>query len=117
VWAPEIAAGLLIGWVAYKHVSSRLAFGSFAVPAVILVWNAVSWQGTMSQYDSTWDTFFGSGCGGSEGQNQLFIAAPSYAATAYSAGTIIVHCCEQKGQASRRSGSGSNRFRRTYRPP
>jgi hypothetical protein len=66
VWAPEIAAGLLIGWVAYKRFPSRFAFLSFAVPAMILVWSAVSWQRTMSQYDSTWDTFFGTGCGGSE---------------------------------------------------
>jgi hypothetical protein len=32
VWAPEVAAGLLIGWVAYEHFPSRLAFLSFAVP-------------------------------------------------------------------------------------
>jgi hypothetical protein len=96
VWAPEVAAGLLIGWVAYKHFPSRLAFLSFAVPAVILVWSAASWQRTMSQYDSTWDTFFGTGCGGSECLYQLFITAPFYGAVAYSAGAVIAHCREHK---------------------
>jgi len=92
VWAPEIAAGLLIGWVAYKRFPSRFAFLSFAVPAMILVWSAVSWQRTMSQYDSTWDTFFGTGCGGSECLYQLLITAPFYGAVAYSAGAVIAHC-------------------------
>ena len=96
VWAPEIATGLLVGWVAYKHFPSKLAFGSFVVPAVVLVWNAVSWQRTMSQWDSTWDTFFGMGCGGSECLYQLFITSPFYAAVAYSAGAVIAHCREHK---------------------
>jgi len=97
VWAPEIVAGLLIGWVAYKHFPSRLAFLSFAVPALILVWSAASWQRTMSQYDSTWDTFFGTGCGGSECLYQFFITAPFYGAVAYSAGALIAHCRGYKG--------------------
>jgi hypothetical protein len=99
VWGPEIAAGLLIGWAAYKRIPSRLAFGSFVVPAVVLAWNAVSWQRTMSQYDSTWDTLFGTGCGGSECLYQLFITAPCYAAIAYSAGAVIARCREHKGTA------------------
>jgi hypothetical protein len=99
VWAPEIAAGLLFGWLAYKRVPSRLAFASCAVPAVILLWNVTSWQRTMSQYDSTWGTFFGTECGGSECLYQLFLTAPFYTAVAYSAGAVIAHVRGQRRKA------------------
>lgn len=91
VWAPEILAGFLFGWLAYRRIPSRLAFGAFAVPAVILFWNVVSWQRAMSQYDSTWSTFFGTGCGGSECLYQLIVTAPFYTAVAYSAGSVVAH--------------------------
>jgi hypothetical protein len=50
----------------------------------------------MSQYDSTWDTFFGTKCGGSECFYQLLITAPFYGAVAYSAGAAIAHCRGRK---------------------
>jgi hypothetical protein len=90
-WAPEILASLVVGWVAYKQLPSKLAFGSFAVPAVILFWNVFSWQRTFSQYNSTWSTFFGTDCGGSECLYQLSLTAPFYTAVAYSAGAVIAH--------------------------
>jgi hypothetical protein len=95
VWAPEIAAGLLFGWVAYKRLPSRLAFFSFAIPAAILAWSAASWR----SIDSTWDTFFGAGCGGSECLYQLFITAPFYGAVAYSVGAVIAHCRRHKRES------------------
>ena len=91
VWAPEIIAGLLIGYLAYKRVPSRFAFVSWIVPGVILFWNVISWQRTMSQYDSTWSTFFGTGCGGSECMYELFLTAPFYTAIGYAAGAAIAH--------------------------
>ena len=98
LWAPEIVAGLLFGWLAYKRAPSRLAFGSWAVPGAILLWNVASWQRTMSQYDSTWSTFFGTGCGGSECLYQLVLTAPFYTSVAYSAGAVIANVRGHRGK-------------------
>ena len=91
VWAPEIIAGFLIGWLAYKRVPSVFAFVSWIVPGVILFWNVMSWQRTMSQYDPTWSTFFGTDCGGSECMYELFLAAPFYTAIGYAVGAASAH--------------------------
>jgi hypothetical protein len=40
----------------------------------------------MAVYDSTWDTYFGKGCGGSECLYELFLTAPFYTSVAYSIG-------------------------------
>jgi hypothetical protein len=42
----------------------------------------------MSAYDSSWDTYFGSRCGGSECLYQFFLTIPLYAALAYSIGAL-----------------------------
>ena len=91
VFAPDIISGFVIGWLAYKRVPSRFAFVSWIVPGVILLWNAISWQRTMAQYDSTWSTFFGTGCGGSECMYELFFTGPFYTAIAYAAGAVVAH--------------------------
>ena len=89
LWAPEIVSGLLFGWFAYKYVPSKMAFCSFALPGVLLLWNVAYWQQRMSQYDGTWDTFFGAGCGGSECAYEFFLTAPFYTAVAYTVGAAI----------------------------
>jgi hypothetical protein len=91
VFAPDIVTGFVIGWLAYKRVPSRFAFASWIVPGVILFWNVIEWQRTMSQYDSTWSTFFGTGCGGSECLYEVFLTAPFYTAIAYAGGALLGH--------------------------
>ena len=91
LWVPEIAAGLLIGWLAYKRLPSIFAFISWILPGGILLLNLISWQQTMSQYDSTWSTFFGTDCGGSECLYELFVTVPFYTAVGYSIGAVIAH--------------------------
>lgn len=87
-WLPEIVAGLLLGWVAYKTVPSKAAFTVWLIPGGLLLWSALSWQRSMAMFDSTWDTYFGSQCGGSECLYQLFLTAPFYSSVFYSIGAF-----------------------------
>jgi hypothetical protein len=88
-WVPEIIMGLGLGAFLYVRKRSRTAFVAWLLPGVFLLWSASSWQGTMSQYDSTWDTYFGKDCGGSECLYQLFLTVPFYIGAAYSIGACI----------------------------
>jgi hypothetical protein len=83
-----IIAGFWIGRLCNRWLPSRTALFSWIPPAVFLTWNAWVWQKSMSIYDSTWDTYFGSNCGGSECLYQLFLTVPFYTALAYSAGAL-----------------------------
>jgi hypothetical protein len=88
-WVPEIVAGILFGRLCYLRAPSRIAFVAWIVPGVLLAWNVWSDQQTMSAYDSTWDTYFGRNCGGSECIYQLVLTVPFYAGVAYSLGACI----------------------------
>jgi hypothetical protein len=87
-WVPEIVAGLLLGWLAYETVPSKIAFIAWAAPGSFLLWSAWSWQRRMAVYDSTWDTYFGRHCGGSECLYQLFLTVPFYSSIFYSIGAF-----------------------------
>lgn len=80
---PEIIAGILVGWFFYRRLPSRLAFAAWLPPAVFLSWSALSWHRTIPVYDSTWDTYFGRNCGGSECLYELFLTMPLYASLGY----------------------------------
>lgn len=88
-WAPVIIVGLLLGACCYKYVPSKLSFFAWLLPGIFLLWSAWSWQKTMSMYDSTWDTYFGKDCGGSECVYQLFVTVPFYSGLAYSLGAFV----------------------------
>jgi hypothetical protein len=88
-WVPEIIAGILVGRLFYSRAPSRVAFVAWLVPCILLAWNVWSDQQTMSAYDSTWDTFFGRNCGGSECLYQLVLTVPFYAGVAYSLGACV----------------------------
>jgi len=83
-----IIAGFWIGRLCYKWLPSRTVLFAWVPPAVFLSWSAWGWQKTMSIYDSTWDTYFGSKCGGSECLYRLFLTVPLYTALAYSVGAL-----------------------------
>jgi hypothetical protein len=87
-WVPEIVAGLVLGWLVYETVPSKFAFAAWAAPGCLLLWSAWSWQRRMALYDSTWDTYFGKDCGGSECLYQLFLTAPFYSSIFYSIGAF-----------------------------
>jgi hypothetical protein len=88
-WLPEILAGLCLGFFCYRRVRSKIAFAVWIFPATFLAWSAIYWHRTMSVYDSTWDTYFGSQCGGSECLYELFLTAPFYSSLAYSVGATF----------------------------
>ena len=89
VWIPEIAAGLWLGYFVYRRVPSRLAFFTWLTPAFFLFFSALSWQRGMAQYDSTFDTYFGTGCGGSECLYELFLTMPFYTSVGYTLGALL----------------------------
>jgi hypothetical protein len=76
IWFPEIAAGVLSGMFLYRRVPSGFAFIAWLPQAVFLLYSAISWQKAMAIYDSTWDTYFGRDCGGSECLYELFLTLP-----------------------------------------
>jgi hypothetical protein len=43
----------------------------------------------MAAYDSTWDTYFGKNCTGSECLYELFLTMPFYAGIGYSVGALL----------------------------
>jgi hypothetical protein len=88
-WVPEIVAGFCAGWFFYKRLPSKIALLAWIAPAVFLSWSAWSWHKTASMYDPTWDTYFGSHCGGSECLYQLLLTAPFYTSVAYSLAAVI----------------------------
>jgi len=89
LYVPEILAGLLAGWFLFEVWPSRTALLAWALPLAFLVWSASSWHETMAMWDSTWDTYFGRNCGGSECLYQVFLTVPFYASTAYSIGAFM----------------------------
>jgi hypothetical protein len=88
LYLPEIVAGLLFGWFLFKVWPSRTAFLAWLVPLALLAWSAWS-NRTMAVWDSTWDTYFGRNCGGSECLYQVLLTVPFYASIAYSLGAFI----------------------------
>ena len=88
-WLPEVVAAILVGWFFYRRIPSRLALLAWVPPALFLAWNVLDWHRTSLQYDSTWDTFFGRNCGGSECLYELFLTMPFYAGIGYSVGALI----------------------------
>jgi hypothetical protein len=89
VFSLMVLAGFAIGLYCYQKIPSKLAFAVWIVPGIFLLYSAWSWHRTMSQYDSVWSTYFGSGCGGSECLYELFLTAPFYSAIAYSLGALV----------------------------
>ena len=68
--------GLVVGCLTYILLPFFTAFLAWLPPGLFLLWDAANWQLTNSTYDSTWDTFFGKGCGGSECLYALLLTAP-----------------------------------------
>jgi len=95
-WLPEIMAGLFLGWFAYKTLPSKIAFMAWLIPGLLLLWSAWSWQRNFAMWDSTWDTYFGSHCAGSECIYQLFLTAPFYSSVFYSIGALSNHLEQKK---------------------
>lgn len=60
IWLPEIIVGFWLGRVIYTRIPSKIALVAWLPPAVFLAFSARHWQRTMSIYDSTWNTYFGS---------------------------------------------------------
>jgi hypothetical protein len=98
IWLPEIIVGFWLGRVVFNRIPSKIALFAWIPPAVFLAFSAGNWQRTMSVYDSTWNTYFGSQCGGSECLYQLFLTAPFYTGIAYSLGALL-ECIGFKGAA------------------
>ena len=85
-WALGIIFAFSFGCIAYLLAKSTSSLFAWPVPALLLVWNLISWP---SQAGSTWQAFFVSGCG--EGcVYQILVTAPFYAAVAYPFGALIV---------------------------
>jgi hypothetical protein len=97
-WLPEIVTGLLLGWFAYETVPSKTAFIAWLVPGCFLLWSACSWQRSMAAHDSTWDTYFGRNCGGSECLYQLIFTAPFYSSILYSIGAFSKYVLARRKQ-------------------
>jgi hypothetical protein len=85
-----IVCGFYFGRRFYRKLPTITAFFAWVLPGVFLTYSAVSWQHTMAQYDSTWSTYFGKDCGGSECLYQLFLTGPFYTSVAYSLGALSV---------------------------
>jgi hypothetical protein len=96
-----ILAGFAAGRYCYQRIPSRLTFAIWIVPGIFLLYSAWSWHKTMSGYDSVWDTYFGSGCGGSECLYELVLTDPFYSAIAYSLGALISTVLMHKNAALR----------------
>jgi hypothetical protein len=85
-WALGIIFAFSFGCIAYLLAKSSSSLFAWPVPALLLVWNLISWQ---SQSGSSWQAFFVSGC--AEGcLYQRLVTAPFYAAVGYSFGALIV---------------------------
>jgi hypothetical protein len=97
-WVPEIAAGFCAGWFFYKRLPSKIALMAWIAPAVFLGWSAWSWHQTASMYDHTWETYFGSQCGGSDCIYQLFLTGPFYTSVAYSLAAAIEKIARARGR-------------------
>ena len=95
-WLPNILAGACFGAFFYKRIRHRFAFWSWVPSCILLIWSAWDWHGAMSKYDSTWDTYFGKNCGGSECVYQIFLTVPFYASVAYALGAVLARVSEKK---------------------
>jgi hypothetical protein len=84
-----VLAGFTVGRYCYQRIPSRLALAIWVVPGIFLLYSSWSWHKTMSQYDSVWVTYFGSGCEGSECLYEALLTAPFYSAIAYSLGALM----------------------------
>ena len=93
--------GLFTGYFFFRKIPSRFAFWVWLIPGFLLAWNVWSWNREMSQYNSTWDTYFGTNCGGTECLYQVFFTAPFYTAVFYSIGAFISY---KKGVGDVRPG-------------
>ena len=89
LWIPEIAIGFAAGSYLYSRLPSKVAYFSWCIPGLLLLCSAWHWQSTMAIYDSTWQTYFGKGCGGSECLYELALTAPFYTSVAYSVGALV----------------------------
>jgi len=89
IWLPEILSGLFWGMFFYRRLPSLCAFLAWLPQGIFLFWSAYSWQKTMAVYDSTWDTYFGRNCSGSECLYEFFLTMPFYTGIGYSVGALI----------------------------
>jgi len=89
IWLPEIISGLFWGMFFYRRVPSTLAFLAWLPQGAFLFWSASTWYRTMATYDSTWHTYFGKNCGGSECLYELFLTMPLYTGISYTVGALL----------------------------
>jgi hypothetical protein len=86
LWALGIIFAFSFGCIAYLFAKSSSSLFAWPIPALILVWNLISWP---SQAGSSWVAFFVSGCT-EVCLYQILVTAPFYAALGYSFGALIV---------------------------
>jgi hypothetical protein len=84
-----VASGALLGRVSYLRWKNWTAFFVWLPLACFLLLSGWSWQKGMAKYDSTWNTYFGKGCGGSSCVYQLSLTVPFYTGMAYSISAYI----------------------------
>ena len=87
--APEGGAAIWLGWFLYRRIPSKLAFLAWVPLALFLTWSVLGWHRSSPQYDSTWDTFFGRNCAGSECLYELLLTMPFYTGISYSIGALL----------------------------
>lgn len=100
-WLPELVTAIWLGWFLYRRIPSRLAFLAWVPPAVFLIWNVLEWHRSGFQYDSTWDTFFGSHCGDSGCLYELLLTMPFYTGLGYSMGALLCKIVDRPPVGSR----------------
>jgi hypothetical protein len=100
LWLPSSLAAACAGVFFYKRIRHKFAFWAWVPSFILLLWSAWDWHGTLSKYDSTWDTHFGKDCGGSECLYQLFFTVPFYTSVAYSLGAVAAWLWDKEKTAS-----------------
>jgi len=100
-----IFSGFVLGAAASFWSRLRVAGFVWAIPAIVLVCNLVTWRGAGSlsswaYWITVWDNYFGD-CGNSECFYKIFVTVPFYCSVAYSLGWLCTTLFRQSAASTR----------------
>ncbi|HWY57125.1 MAG TPA: hypothetical protein VNZ03_21850 [Terriglobales bacterium] len=97
-----VLAAFAFGVLSHRYSRSLSAMWVWVLPAIILIWNVVTWKtgGFRPYWADVWNNFFGSDCGSSECVYELFVTAPFYTSLAYTLGWAAKRAVQIKHQVT-----------------
>ena len=95
-YAGPVLCGFILGAIGRRFFRSRSALCVWIVPAVILLFHVLTWEGASSAtgaayWPDVWANYFGSDCGGSECLYEFFVTLPFFTSLAYTLGWVVAN--------------------------